>query len=419
MMRYLVAVLSLAILVAFPGCVNVEPPGQGRAPAPVIAEPVEEPFEPNESSVQEPAPVETTEVSPDGSADEVETHADAGPIEVNLPPVQNEDTPDPNGPAVDEPNDVEVAPEIAEATQTHLSPSLDTSDFPLRTSFHDQYAEILATYVREDGLVDYGSLRRRRLDLKAVLATLDELDPNVYEGWSAQAKLAFWIDAYNLKMLDIIARNYPIESSWWLRLTWSPSDIRHVEGIWTDYRFIVMDEEFTLAEVEQRFFRKTFDDPRVWLALTYASQSSPPLRARPYGAEGSEEAGSDSEEDPIDLIDPIVSEVNRVLFTPRLDRHLDEQVRRFLASPQGLQIDRRNRVVRLSALFKPSWRGKEFVGRYGTDKKFKAHDPATRAVLSFITNYLSVEDVEFLEVEHYSLEYLNFDWRLNDTDKGY
>jgi len=163
-----------------------------------------------------------------------------------------------------------------------------------------------------------------------------------------------------------------------------------------------MDEEFTPAEVERRYLsRGGFQthpynqaethpggDPRVYLALNYATQSGPPLRTQPY-------RGRD------------------------LDKQLDEQVKRFLASPRGLQIDRRNRVVRLSALFKPSWRGKEFVARHGTDKKFKNREPATRAVLNFLTNYLSREDVEFLEVENYSLEYLNFDWRLNDTAKGY
>ncbi len=258
---------------------------------------------------------------------------------------------------------------------------------PAWAAFRDSYAEILSTYVREDGLVDYGSLRRRRLDLKPLLAVLDELDPNVYQSWSRREQQAFWIDACNLKMMEIVARNYPIESSWWLRLTWPPSDIRHIEGIWTDYRFIVMEEEFTLAEVEQRFFRP-YGDPRVFLAITYACQSSPSLDRRPYG-------GDD------------------------LDRRLDEQVKRFLAGPHGFRIDRRRSVVHLSALFKSSWRGKEFVDRYGTDKKFKGRDPATRAVLSFLTNYLAPEDVEFLEVENYTLEYLNFDWRLNDTAKGY
>ncbi len=251
-----------------------------------------------------------------------------------------------------------------------------------------EYAEILRTYVREDGLVDYGALRRRRLDLKPLLMTLSELDPNTCCKWSPQEKLAFWINTYNLKMLDIVTRNYPIQSSWWLRLTWPPDDLRHIQGIWTDHKLVVMDEEFTLAEVEQRFFRKTFGDPRVYLALTYACQSSPILGREPYRGDN-------------------------------LDRQLNAQVRQFLFSLRGLQIDRRSMVVRLSALFKPAWRGKEFVSRYGTDKKFKACDPETRAVLNFISGYLSREDAYFLEAENYAVEYMNFDWRLNDTARGY
>jgi hypothetical protein len=43
-------------------------------------------------------------------------------------------------------------------------------------------------------------------------------------------------------------------------------------------------------------------------------------------------------------------------------------VRQFLASPQGLQIDRRGMVVRLSALFQPTWQGAQFVNRYGAGK---------------------------------------------------
>jgi hypothetical protein len=239
-----------------------------------------------------------------------------------------------------------------------------------------------------DGRVDYDRLRRRRLWLKQLLRAPDELDPNTYRGWTADEKLAFWINTYNLKMLDIIARNYPIQSSWWLRLTWPPSDIRHIEGIWSDYRFIVMDEEFTLGEVERRFFRKTLADPRAYLAITYASRSGPLLRREPYRGES-------------------------------LDRQLDEQIRAFLSAGKGFRIDRDKAVVYLSALFKPTWRGKEYVARYGTDKKFKDRPPETRAILSFLTRYISDDEVYFLEVENYSIEYTNFDWRLNDTSKGY
>ena len=56
----------------------------------------------------------------------------------------------------------------------------------------------------------------------------------------------------------------------------------------------------------------------------------------------------------------------------------------------------------------------EFVRKYGTDKKFKDQQPATRAVLNFITNYISENDISFLEVENYSVKYMTYDWRLNE-----
>ncbi len=286
--------------------------------------------------------------------------------------------PEPNHIGAAQPDHVTPLPAEPNETARPADPA------PGLARFYEEYAALLKTYVREDGWADYATLNRHRLDLKSLLTQIDELDPNAYKQWPRQEKLAFWVNVYNLKMLEITTRNYPIQSSRWLRLTWPPSDIRHIRGIWTDYKFIVMDEEFTLSAVEQQFFDKTLGDPRVYLAITYATRSGPPLRRGPYRGAG-------------------------------LDRQLDEQVRRFLSSPQGLQIDRRNMVVRLSAIFKPSWHGKQFLARYATDKKFKNRDPETRAVLSFLTNYLSREDIDFLEVENYTIEYINFDWRLNDA----
>jgi hypothetical protein len=40
-------------------------------------------------------------------------------------------------------------------------------------------------------------------------------------------------------------------------------------------------------------------------------------------------------------------------------------------------------------------------------------------VLNFLTRYLPREDVYYLEVENYTLAYMNFDWRLNDSGRGY
>jgi hypothetical protein len=409
--RVVVILIGLPCLWGLGGCAGTEP---RTSPAPGQAEPAESDErtnDPNERRFSDGATVElpqleapptveqeqTDEAEPnsvlDGATaeDGAPQHIDAE-LEATSPAEPGEaadgDIEPNSAPAEREPIEAEISEPADPEPNEPVEAQPVNDQASALPAFIDGYETILNDYVRENGRVDYSSIDRRRLELKRLLMHLNELDPNVYNAWPAQTQLAFWINAYNLKMLEVIARNYPIQSSWWLRLTWPPSDIRHIEGIWTDYRFIVMDEEFTLREVERRFFRKTFGDPRVFLAITYASRSGPPLRRTVY-------------------------------FGENLDRQLDQQVKRFLASSQGLRIDRQSMTVHLSALFKATWRGKEFVARYGTEKKFKAHPPETRAVLNFITHYLASEDVYFLEVENYSLEYMNYDWRLNDTSRGY
>ena len=252
------------------------------------------------------------------------------------------------------------------------------------TLFHAKCDEILKEFVDDKGMVDYRGLRRKRLELRALLNQFDNLDPNEYKSWPKEDKIAFWINAYNLQKLKVVADNYPIEpSSRILTIYWGPSSIRHLEQKITRHKFLVMDEEFTFAAIEKRFFRGEFDDPRVFFALSNACMSSPPLRNEPY-------CGS------------------------RLDEQLDEQTRKFLAGPLAFHIDRDKRKVYLSALFQLSSYGKQFAEKFAIDRKFKDHSPATRAVLNFICSYVSKQDVSFLEVGNYNIEYMTYDWTIND-----
>jgi hypothetical protein len=252
------------------------------------------------------------------------------------------------------------------------------------SSFHAQCAGILQEFVNDKGMVDYKGLRRKRLELRAALNQFDNLDPNEYKSWAKEDRIAFWINAYNLQKLKVVADNYPIEpSSRILTIYWGPSSIRHIEQKMSRHKFLVMDEEFTFAGVEKRFFRGEFDDPRVFLALSNACVSSPPLRNEPYCGR-------------------------------KLDEQLDDQTRKFLAGPLAFRIDRDKRKVYLSALFQLSSYGKEFAEKFAIDRKFKDHPPATRAVLNFISNYVSRQDVSFLEVGNYTIEYMTYDWTIND-----
>jgi hypothetical protein len=323
-------------------------------------------------------------------------------------PVKTE--PNEVGPKEIEPNEVEatvVEPNEAELVKTEPNePELaktepndgelikvEPNDVkpPPKVTFHDKCADILSTFVNDKGMVDYRRLKLKREKLKQLLVEFTKLNRNEYNSWSKEDKIAFWINAYNLQMLKIIARNYPIDSYWIFHLLpgWEPDSIRHIDkriGRIKKQKFYIMDEVFTLPQVEELFSGKKFNEPRAFFALFYATLSSPPLRNGPY-------------------------------YGHRLYKQLDDQAKKFISSPLGFKIDRKKRRVYLSVILQPTWFGSGFIPKYGTNKKFKDQEPAIRAVLSFITNYISERDKHFLEVENYSIEYITYSWRLNDNSK--
>ncbi len=257
---------------------------------------------------------------------------------------------------------------------------------PITVDFQEKCADILNNFVDDKGMVKYRELKLRRHKLNSLLREFAKLKPAEYKKWTKEDKIAFWLNTYNIKMLEIITDNYPIKGSKWLLILWGPNNIRHIDrdidGI-KEQKLIVMDEEFTLADIERRLFYKQFNEPRVFLALSQASLSSPKLRNEPYTG-------------------------------PKLYEQLDEQAKSFLSSSRGLVIDREKKRVYISAIFDPSWYGQYFIGKYGTDKKFKEQSPSVRAVLNFITNYIPERDISFLQTEYYSVKYINYNWNIND-----
>ena len=252
------------------------------------------------------------------------------------------------------------------------------------TSFHDKCAEILNSFVKSNGIVDYKGLRREGINLRTLLEEFENLDPGEYQSWPREDKVAFWINAYNLHKLRIVSANYPIQSSSrFLRVLWGPTDLRHIEGKIAAYKFLVMDEEFTFKKIENRFFRGEFDDPRIFLAISDACQSSPQLYNEPYCGRN-------------------------------LNEQLDRQAKRFLSNTLAFRIDRQKQRVYVSAIFEAGRYGREFLEKFAIDRKFKDHPPVTRAVLNFVTNYISQRDVSFLEVGNYSVKYMTYDWTIND-----
>ena len=359
MSKYVVftTVLTAALLVGW-GCeqksanVATPPPAVAVAPQPVAAPIATEPNKIEQSTPPEPNTQKTIAAEQNVQA--------VKPAEPNKPqkvtPVEN---------VTEQPKSTSPA---ASATAAQLC---------------GKCTEFLGKHVSRNGMVDYKTLTRKKLELAALLDKFRGLDRNDYNSWSKDDKLAFWINGYNLELIRIIMENYPIESNRMLRLFWPPNSIRHIKGIWDEHKFIIMDEEFTLREIEQRLFQNEFGEPRVLFAMSYASISGVPLRNEAYCGQN-------------------------------LSAQLDDQVKKFIAGSHAFKIDRENQTVSLSSILNPTWYGGQFVAKYGTDLKFKQQEPAVRAVLHFLTKYISPQDINYLETGNYTIEYLRYDWTLNE-----
>lgn len=252
------------------------------------------------------------------------------------------------------------SPAIAQETLTNKnSEAANTSDF----------AEVLSTYVDAQGLVDYKTLQSNRQKLDAYNLSLQNLDPLTFESWSEEAQIALLINAYNSLTLKAITDETPLKES-----------IRDIPGVWRFNRHDILQDEKTLNNIEHDILRVDYNEPRIHAALVCAAISCPYLRQEPYTAEN-------------------------------LDAQLDDQVDIFLSRPEAFEIDREKGEVRLSAIF--DWFKDDWIASFGTDEGFAGND-GERAVLNFITEYISEEDSAYLKAGEYKIKYTDYDWSLNE-----
>jgi len=230
------------------------------------------------------------------------------------------------------------------------------------------FAEVLAQYVDEQGLVDYDTLQENRSQLDAYNASLQLLAPETYESWSDEEKIALLINAYNSLTLKAIIDESPIKDS-----------IKDIPCVWRFKRHGILRDEQTLNNIEHDILRADFSEPRIHAALVCAAISCPYLRQEPFTGED-------------------------------LDAQLDDQSRIFISRPEAFEIDRENNEVRLSAIF--DWFGQDWVPGFGTDEGFSGN-ANERAVLNFISGYLDEADSEYLKAGGYKVRYNDYDWSLN------
>lgn len=201
-------------------------------------------------------------------------------------------------------------------------------------------------------LVDYKSLLENQ-NFQTIVRGFNRIDPSKFT--SKEAKLAFWINTYNIAAIHLVLENYPVRSIKDIGTIFSP--------VWHKPAITIFNKTYTLSEIEHDILRK-MEEPRIHFAIVCASISCPDLRKEAYTAE-------------------------------RIYEQLEDQTRRFLSNKsKGISLDKKFKIMSISSLFK--W--------------FKPDFEQEGTVRDFISKWVKKKP----NTSAYKLQYKRYNWKLND-----
>ena len=231
---------------------------------------------------------------------------------------------------------------------------------------HKQWDAILKKNLNSKGFVKYKAVKANKGPLEAYLKTLKQVKKADYKKWNKQQKMTFLINSYNAFTVKVIVEHYPLKS------------IKDIGSLFTNtwktkfpYLSLLEGSILTLDGIEHDTLRKNFKDYRIHAAVNCASISCPVLRGEAYTA-------------------------------AKLNAQLDEQMQVWLADPSRNKFDSKKGVLHLSKLF--DWYEDDFVKWGG-------------GVNKVLNKYGPKAAKETLKKKP-DIEYLDYDWNLNDASGG-
>ena len=153
-----------------------------------------------------------------------------------------------------------------------------------QTVSHMVWDDFLKAHISEvDGinLLNYGAVPSA--DQQALQAYIVELASVAARSLNRNEQRAYWINLYNALTVDLILKNYPVES------------IRDVStglfsgGPWSDEIVIVEEQTLTLNDIEHRILRPIWQDARLHYAVNCASFGCPNLARDAFTATNAED----------------------------------------------------------------------------------------------------------------------------------
>lgn len=234
---------------------------------------------------------------------------------------------------------------------------------PMDRIDHAPWDVLLQKYVDKDGFVNYTAWHASGADRQALSSYLDSLSKaNPASRTSQDAKLAFWINAYNAVTVQGILREYPTTS------------IRNHTAklfgynIWKDLQLYVAGKPYSLENIEHQILRK-MGEPRIHFAIVCASIGCPRL-------------------------------LNRAYSSTDVQNQLETNAKDFFSRRQNFSYDSKTRTFNLSAIL--NWFGSDF----GSGKP---------AQLQTIAKWLPSDAARAAAQQNVvAISFLDYNWNLND-----
>lgn len=143
--------------------------------------------------------------------------------------------------------------------------------FPWQPTAQDYkvFDKLLKTYVDPIGRVNYKMLTNEKTAINQVLDQWQKINA---QKLNEKARLAFYINLYNLTTLKVIADNYPIKS------------IKDIKGgkIWDIGLMVLNGKSYSLNELENQLIRGQYKEPRIHFLINCGAKSCPPLHTEAF-----------------------------------------------------------------------------------------------------------------------------------------
>ena len=227
---------------------------------------------------------------------------------------------------------------------------------------HDEFDRLLKKYVNEQGLVNYGGWKQNAADLSALDEYLHQFTAKADNAAQGNEKAASLVNAYNAFVLQWILKNYPTESIWQLKDSFSGK------------RNDVGGRKVALDDIEHGSLRPLIGY-RAHAVLVCAARSCPPLQRFAYSSD-------------------------------KFDEQDDRAYRAWLGREDLNKFLPNEKKVEISSIFK--WFKQDFEKAGGIPKILGRYAPEPIRAFAASGNY---------EIKH-----LSYNWGLNDQgphDRNY